>query len=154
MKSTTEILDALRAQAGSDGKAAAQIGVSQVSFSRWRAGRDFPSDDNVLRIAELLKLDPAYALAVVNGARAKSHETKQHWQRIARAFNKAAAVIAFVVAPFMSPQDSRAAFDTNAFCAALPCDGQRPSHSGSEYTLRSNRRRWWQRLAAWLGVAS
>jgi DNA-binding transcriptional regulator YdaS (Cro superfamily) len=92
MESTAEMLDALRARAGSDGKAAALLGVSQVTYSRWRSPHtpDLPSDENGVKIAELLQLDPAYVLAVVNGERAKSQETRATWRRMADAFGKAA----------------------------------------------------------------
>lgn len=154
METVVDLITAVRDQYGSDRKAAPALNVTQATFSRWRNGDTSLTDDNALRIAELLKRDPAYVLAIVRHDRTQSEIAKKVWRRVAAQFGKAAALAAFVVAPFMSPQDSRAAFDTSAYCAALPCDGERPSNARHEYTLRRNRRRWWQRLAAWLGVAS
>lgn len=115
MKSTAAMLDALRTRAGSDGKAAALLGVSQVTYSRWRSANtpDLPSDDNAHKIAELLKLDPAFVLAVVNGDRAKTKETRATWHRVAQAFGKAAALACITATPFLVSPDASARFNTS-----------------------------------------
>lgn len=113
MRSTQELLDGLRALAGSDRKASALVGVSQPVFSEWRTGKTWPSDERAARIAELLQLDAAYVLAVVNGERAKSKETRATWRRMADAFAKAAGIAAVAVAPALTSPDAQARFDSS-----------------------------------------
>ncbi len=110
MESTRAMLDALRARAGSDGKAAALFGVSQVTVSRWRAGRDFPTDEHALKLAELLEVDPAYVLALIRAERAKSSQARAQWQRVAERFKDAAVLAALAVgaASFGLPTPSSA----------------------------------------------
>lgn len=131
MKSTIELVEAIRDQAGSDRKAAALFGITQASFSRWRAGDDFPTDDNAVLIAELLKLDDAYVLAIIRRDRAKSKRAKAAWQRVADAFGKAAAVAAFTVAALGGAPEARADLTKN------------PRVDGTDYTLRNKKRRRW-----------
>lgn len=131
MKNLDAMLDALATRAGSDRKAAPLLGISQVSISKWRTGKAYPDDDSARKIAALLGLDAAYVLAVIHGERAKSRETRDTWQRIAAAFNKAAALAIISAAPFMAP-DARAGQFNNSGIVAT---------SGSEYTLRRKQRR-------------
>lgn len=109
MKTTQDLLDGLRARATSDRKAALLLGVSQPSFSRWRQGDDYPSDENARIIAEQLGLDPAHVLAVVHSDRAKTADTRAVWQRIAATFSKAAGAAAMAIgAGLVAPAPAQA----------------------------------------------
>jgi len=125
MNRTKHFLDALRVKAGSDGKAAALMGVSQVTYSRWRAGRDFPSDENGIKLAELLGQDARFVAAVIRADRAKSEEARSMWRSVADAFGKAAAVAVLAATPFLLPSPAQAGTSHN----------QNSLVNGSEYTL-------------------
>ena len=92
MRNTRDLLDALRARAGSDRKAAALVGVSQPTVNRWRQGYARPDDDSAGRIAAALQLDHAFVLALIHAERAETAGTRATWTRIAAQFGKAAAV--------------------------------------------------------------
>lgn len=145
MKTTTAMLDALRAKAGSDGKAAALIGVSQVTYSRWRSPRtpDLPSDENTVKIAEQLGLDARYALAVVQRDRATSDDVRDVWNKIVQAFGKAAMLAVFTATPFLVSPDAQARTSHNQNSRVVQ----------SEYTLCTNRRRKGRRSAFAIAVA-
>ena len=101
-------MNALRERAGSDRKAAAQLGVSQQSFSSWRRYA-FPEDDHARAIADALGLDPAHVLAIVYSDRAKSPDTRAVWQRIAATFSKAAGAAALAIgAGLVAPAPAQA----------------------------------------------
>lgn len=58
MKTTAELLTAHKDRVGlSDDQLAAELGVSQPTFSDWRTGRTVPSDRYVERLAALLGID-------------------------------------------------------------------------------------------------
>lgn len=105
---TKTLLDALKALAGSDRKAAARIGVSQQAVNRWRLGHSRPDDDSARRIADALQLDHAYVLAVLHADRAETDETRATWQRIAAQFSKAAAVVMVASAGLLGAPEARA----------------------------------------------
>lgn len=141
MDSTQEIVTAISAHYGSDTKAAPHFDVSQVTFGRWRNGRDYPNEDAVILMAELLKLDPAYVLAIVRRDRAKSESAKKVWRRVAEQFKDAAVVAALAIGAA-----SFGGFNNNVFAgSSTPASS---SESGHKYTLRR-----YQRRRAVLGVA-
>lgn len=109
MDSIRDLIDTLRAKSGSDNKSGPLIGVSGVTVSRWRTGRDFPTDENALKLAELLDLDAAYVLAVIRADRAKSDEARATWQRIAQAF----ATVLVTVGALGTPGQAEARFNNN-----------------------------------------
>lgn len=108
MKTTLEFVLAVRELAGSDNKAGPLVGVSQMSFSRWRLGQSFPTDDNALKIAELLKIDQAYVLAIIRRDRADSDEARSAWQRIAETFAKAAGIAVLAIGGVSAPPPAQA----------------------------------------------
>ncbi len=93
MKTTREIVAAVRDLYGSDSKAAPAVGVSQNSFTEWRNGTAFPSDDYAIKLAELVRLDERYVVAIVRRDRAKSDRVRKVWNKIAEGF----AAVAFTV---------------------------------------------------------
>lgn len=110
MKTYLGMIHALSERAGSERKASVLLGISPASFNAWMRGRAFPSDEQAQRLAELLKVDPVYVLALVHGARAKSKETRAAWQRVAEKFRDAAVVaaVAFGAASFGLPPPASA----------------------------------------------
>lgn len=116
METTRDLLNALRERAGSDRKAAAQLGVSQQSFSSWRRYA-FPEDDHAKAIADALGLDPAHVLAIVYSDRAKSPETRAVWQRIAATFSKAAGAAALAIGAGLVAPSPAQAFNIIPFSA-------------------------------------
>lgn len=132
MNTTQDLLDGLRAKAGSDRKAAALIGNSQQSFSAWRRGYAYPDDEHARAIAAALNLDAAHVLAIIHCDRAKSDETRALWQRIAATFAKAAGVAAVAMgAGLVAPQPASAGFNKTPFSV----------QSGPEIHIVSRRRR-------------
>lgn len=113
MKTFESFLDALRARAGSDARAAPLVGIRQSSFSQWRRRHALPDDVQAARIAEVLDLDQAYVLAIIHGERAKTKAVRATWQRVAEAFGKAAALAAVAVAPALTSPDAQARFNNS-----------------------------------------
>lgn len=62
---------------------AKKIGVSRSALSEWRAGRSCPSDDQAVKLAQLLRKEPGELLAECGAARAKSPETRRAWEIVA-----------------------------------------------------------------------
>lgn len=105
----TALLDALRAHAGSDAKAAPLVGVRQSAVSQWRRGHAYPDDEQAMKIAEVLQLAPEYVLAAVRADRTSSRKARAVWLRIAQQFGKAAAVAAFTIGAGILPAPAPAA---------------------------------------------
>jgi len=98
------MLNTLVAREGSERRASARFEIGNTAFNNWRRGRAFPTDEQARRLAELLKLDPAYVLAVIHGERAKTDQVKQIWQRIAAGF--ATVMLAITVSIVPTPSDA------------------------------------------------
>lgn len=129
MQTTIDLVTAIRDHAGSDRKAAPLFGVTQATFSDWRNGDAFPTDDNAIRLAELLNLQDVYVLAVVRRDRATSTRAKNAWQRVAEQFKDAAVVAALAIGTGMIASPSPAQARTVGF-----------DITETQYTLRRNRR--------------
>lgn len=132
MKSTQDFLDALAARAGSDRKAALLVGVSQPVLSEWRTRKKYPSDERAVQIAELLNLDAAYVIAVIQSERAKSEAVRATWGRIAEAFGRAAMLALVAAAPFAVAPEARAGTLHSPFSAT----------GGAEHKWHNRRRSW------------
>lgn len=134
MKTVNDLLDALNARTGlSDRKLGALFGAGEGAVTAWRTGRAFPADEKIPEIARVLDLEPAYVAAIVNGARAKSDETRAMWQRVAQAFGKAAMLAIISAAPFIGT----GGFNNNAFGA---------SFEANTHCTRNRRRASWVTL--------
>jgi hypothetical protein len=83
---------------------APRLGITRASMSRLSAGRDHPSDDTVLKISGIVKMDPDYLMACIHAERAKSEPVRQVWERLAEKLGglAAALVLAVALAPFYS----------------------------------------------------
>lgn len=114
MNSIREIIAAVSAHYGSDIKAAPHFNVSSVTFGRWRNGKDHPSEEHALRMAELLQLDGAYVLALSRHERAKCDAARATWRRIADQFREAAMLAALAVGA------ATLGFNNNAFAVQSP----------------------------------
>lgn len=96
METTNSMLDALKVKLNlrSDYALAKYLGVTTVSMSRWRSGGSL-SDDNAIRVARMLGMNPAYALACIHAERQpEDGETSGIWRQIADAVRTSAAGVA------------------------------------------------------------
>ncbi|HJV24576.1 MAG TPA: helix-turn-helix domain-containing protein [Aromatoleum sp.] len=86
MKTSAAYLDAIRDKYAlkSDSQAAALLGVTRASASRFRNGDDSFSDTNAAKIAELLECDPLEVLISAHLQRAKDERTRALWESLAR----------------------------------------------------------------------
>jgi hypothetical protein len=129
MENLDELLDALNSATGlSDRKLGVVLGAGEGAATAWRSGRSFPTDDKARKIAELLKLQPAYVAAIIHAARAEranDDASRAMWQRVAAKF---AAVVAVAGAQLLNAPESSVA--SNLTKSEL-----------SKYTLRDKRRR-------------
>lgn len=128
MHKTKDILDALRDRFGSDRKAAEALGITQQSFSEWRTGKSFPSDEMATKIASALGWNDGYVVAIVHAETAQNPQLRELWRNMAKQFRNAAMLALFAAAPFMAPSPANAT-SHNVFNAS------------SEYALRNKRRR-------------
>lgn len=58
-----------------------KLGISTASFSEWKGGRSYPSDTTMIKLAELCKIDPVEALALLNLWRC-NEEAKAHYETL------------------------------------------------------------------------
>jgi len=74
MKKTVDFLDAVKATQGieSDYALSPILGLSRAQLSRYRSGNDFMGDLVAMKVAELLKVDPAYVIACLAAERAEA----------------------------------------------------------------------------------
>ena len=85
---TCDFLDKLKAVYGltSDYQLAKKLATSTARISNYRSGTNFFDDLMVLKVAELLELDPLYVLACVNierSERAGVAEMVNFWRGVA-----------------------------------------------------------------------
>ncbi len=114
MKTTEEFLNALRVRYSvSDRKAAGLLGLSQAAVSRWRTGHDFPSDQQCLKMAQLLDIDGGYVMACVHAERARLPDDKAAWQRLAERIGGMAACVLVGVGLAGAPAPGQASFNNN-----------------------------------------
>lgn len=83
MKTAADYLDAIRDRYNlkSDSAAAAMLGLTRSSISRFRLGEDSFSEPTALRVAELLDLDPVEIAIASLAQRAKAPESRALWER-------------------------------------------------------------------------
>ncbi len=96
METTESLLDALKTRLSlrSDYALAKYLGVTTVSMARWRAGGSL-SDENAIRVADLLKMPRAYVLACMAAQRSESDsESSGVWRQIAESFRDKVALLA------------------------------------------------------------
>jgi hypothetical protein len=91
MQTTNEFLDAVKAKLGiaSDYKLTKALGLSANAVGHYRSGRSRLDDRVVVRVAELLEVDPAYVMACVYAERAGSEELRGVWADMAAKYRRA-----------------------------------------------------------------
>ncbi|PPE71775.1 hypothetical protein C3942_21850 [Solimonas fluminis] len=67
----------------SDNAVSKLLGCSRQNISQWRSTPKQMDDEVATRAAELAEIDPAEILALLNAERAKSPQTRDHWNRLA-----------------------------------------------------------------------
>ncbi|HEY8085315.1 MAG TPA: DUF3693 domain-containing protein [Methylophilaceae bacterium] len=111
MNTTIDYLDAVKIRHGvvSDYALAKILGISQPTISNYRVKLS-PMDDKVcIRVAELLKIEPAAVLASVHIDRAKSEDEKKVWKSIYDRVGGIAASVAIATLLFSAyPASSKA----------------------------------------------
>lgn len=99
MQTTIEILDALKQHQGgvSDYAIAKTLGVTRGAVSIWRNGKGYFDDSTAIRVAELLKIDPAIIIASVHAERSKSEKEKAVWREILEKLGGVAAGVLLTI---------------------------------------------------------
>jgi hypothetical protein len=94
-----ELLDAAKAGAGiqSDYRLAQILGIKNSAVANWRAEHARPSDEHILRLADMAQLDQAEALAQAQIEKAKTPAERAAWVTIAERVSRAVAGLAVVV---------------------------------------------------------
>ena len=99
---TVDFLDAVKRRHGltSDYQLAKRLGWNTQRTSSYRSGRRELDDESCVQVAEQLGVPPAYVMACIAAARAKSAAIKKHWEAAARLLKTgtAAAIVATVLA--------------------------------------------------------
>ena len=106
MPTVDEYLDRAKAQlnTASDRHLSKHLGFVGPAVSQWRTKRAWPSDEAMLKLAELAGVTPEQALADLNTWRAKSDQVQAVYAAIAKKIGAAAAAfIVFVLANIVDP---------------------------------------------------
>ncbi|MGD1324404.1 hypothetical protein ACNHE5_05625 [Pandoraea pnomenusa] len=90
MKTTADYLDAVKARLDlpSDYAAAKVLGVTRSAVSLYRHGKSTFDDAVILRVAEILSIDPLEVIASANVERAKSAEMREVWTGLLEKISK------------------------------------------------------------------
>ncbi len=109
MKTTVQWLDtAKKLHSLSDYALAPKLGISKAQISRYRTGADFLSDDAAMKLAELLKIEPAQIVASAHAERAKSEPARAFWIQWAERLGGVTAAVAIGVGLAGAPTQSDA----------------------------------------------
>lgn len=143
MKTTADFLDTLRSRlvCSSDADLGERMKWKPAQVSRYRTLQSTFSDETALRVAELCDVEPGYMFACMKAQQATQPEIKKVWQLVAEKFRDAAIVAAMSIGAA-----SFGGFNNNAFANPSGSLGGNALTSGTDYTLRNNRRRWWEVL--------
>jgi len=85
-----------REDLATDYKLAKFLGLSFPAVRNWRKKGTTADDKSALKFAEVLGIDPAKVLADIHAERSKTPEERKVWQRIAKQFGHAAALLLIV----------------------------------------------------------
>ena len=79
-----ELIEKAKAACGvdSDYALAPKLGLTRAAVSRWRRGVSLPSDETILKLAELLELDPAILLADFHARSSENPQVRKEWIRV------------------------------------------------------------------------
>lgn len=67
----------------SDYQTAKLIGIGPNAIYEWRSGRRQPTQEQVIRLAEIADIDPIQTLALIEESRAKSDKMSHFWHDVA-----------------------------------------------------------------------
>lgn len=79
-----------------------RLGFASTPVTQWRTKRTWPSDENMVAIAKLARIDPARALIDLNIWRAKSPETRTQYQHLLEKVT-ACILIVFIALSLLAP---------------------------------------------------
>lgn len=157
MHTTNQLLDAVAAKHGgaTDYRLSKLLHTSTQTVSNWRRGRSSLNPTFAVRVAELLKWEPAYVIACVERERAEkdtrleqTDEIVATWQKIADRFRPALAITLVATLGLFSGGGKASAAEVSdtstAFCQA-----------DAVYIMRNWKRRRRDRMREirrWLGT--
>jgi len=89
------LIDAAKAGASieSDYRLGKILGIGDSAIPNWKAGRAWPSQAHILRLAEMAEMDAGQVLAAIQAQKAKTPEEREAWKRIAERLSRVAACI-------------------------------------------------------------
>lgn len=95
MHTTTEFLDEAKTRLNlpSDYALSKALGTTKQAISNYRNGKTSFDDTTALKVAELLKVDPAVVVAAAHAERARMPAEKAMWQSIYERLSKGLAVV-------------------------------------------------------------
>lgn len=89
----------------SDRQLAVRLGLSQQTVNHWRTKRTWPSDETMVKLAELAQMDIAQALLDLNQWRSQSTATRNAYARIAALLTGTAAAVLLFCSGVMINKD-------------------------------------------------
>ena len=94
---------------------------SNVSVVHMRQGKQLPSDDTMIRLAELAGEDPQVGLLRLNVWRSKSDKARNHYQALAAKVAQTASclTVAVISALFLIKTDAHARTDQEQMCSII-----------------------------------
>lgn len=87
----------IRSGAPSDRTLGVELGLSPNSLTNYRTRRAWPSDQAMIRLAELADIDPDIALMDLNAWRAKADDVRDRYTNLARMLEKAGVAVAAAI---------------------------------------------------------
>lgn len=87
----------IRSGAPSDRTLGVELGLSPNSLTNYRTRRAWPSDQAMIRLAELAGIDPDVALMDLNAWRAKAEDVRDRYTNLARMLEKAGVAVAVAI---------------------------------------------------------
>lgn len=105
MKTIDFYIDTARENTGatSDLKLAAMLDLKSSAISYWRTGKTFPSDDTMIKLAELADISPEQALLELSYWRADGKAQKVYKGLISRLTGAVACLVIVIVSMFSAP---------------------------------------------------
>ena len=120
MKNINDYIDLARKKHSlkSDRRLSAALGLSEVAVQRWRAGVSIPSDDTMVKLADMAGISKEQALLELSYWRADG-EAKSTYKMLLKRLVPTAACLAFILGSTTSP--------------ALSDNTAKMSHQGSDF---------------------
>jgi hypothetical protein len=123
MKSVEKYMDALKEKLGSDYQTAQKMGVDRSVIANIRK-RGAISDENAVKVAHLLGIDPGEVLIAAAMARSEG-EVKEAWLSLSKRAGIAASIALMTIAISGYPLESKASLTANFYCQKYTlCEAQ------------------------------